>query len=241
MKRIAITVFLITAIVNLAFSQKDSLLYKNKEDLMIYTFKVLYKEKEIYNSESESTEFIKKEKIDGCKVIADIYINPLSLIDHYYSYEYFFGSEFACGRYRNDIKVETINLQTLEKVSLSDLFTEEPIVNALKNDDWVLKIVKELSLENKLDSVNPFNEILQLLNDLEYGVQFYTSSFTIVDNTIKDSKIGVRLVGSQPLSVSYHLRHLQLGLMLVPKQDFKKVLPAKTKFVLGEFKNGLIN
>lgn len=237
-----ISVFIFFLITNFVFSQSDSLIYKNSHSMSIYKSKAIYKGKEIFNSKSDEAQFLKdNEEVDNCSVVVDIYRNPLSLIDNYFSYEYYFGSEAACGKYGNDTKVETIDLKTFEKVSLSDLFTEKSIVRALKNDSWVLRTFTEMSLVKELDSVNSFNKMLELLNDIEYDVRFHKQGFVVVDNKMKDGKIGVRFVGSQPISVSYHRKHLQLGLMLVPKSDFKDKLLNKTEFVLGQFRNGLTN
>jgi len=240
MKKTLIIVFIFT--INLTFGQIDSLIYQNEDGLTIYNSKAFYKAKEIYNSKKDKAEFFaKNEEIDGCSVIVDIYRNPLSLTDKYFSYEYYFGSEATCGKYGNDIEVETINLHTYKKISLSDLFTEKSIVKALKNDNWVLKLVNELSLTKELDSVNSFNEMLEFLNNLgyDYDIKFHKSGFCLVSEKMTGGKIGIRLIGSQPLSVSYHRIPLQLGLMLVPKPDFKDKLLNKTEFVLGKFKNGL--
>lgn len=236
MKKTHIVLFFL--IFNLVFGQKDSLIYKNENGLEIYNTKAVYKNNEIYNSKKErQEELIKNEEIDNCPVVIHIYRNPLSLIGNYFSYEYFFGSEAACGPYGNSICVETVDLQTVQKISLSDLFTEESIVSALKNDYWV----KEHFEDNLLETIESFEQILNLLNSYEYDFRFTPSGFAFINRKIEDGKIAVRLVGSQALSVSYHRVHLQLGLLLEPKPSFKKVFLNETEFILGDYKNGLTN
>ncbi len=136
-------VFLLLLFLSTACAEGDSVLYKRSDGLVVSELKASYKGKEIYNAAKDKAKFIQEnESADGCSVIVEVYIVPLSLVDNYFSYQYYFGSEAACGHYGNDFAVETIDLSTLERVSLSDLFTEASIVSALKRDSWVLRVLK---------------------------------------------------------------------------------------------------
>ncbi len=233
-------IFLLLLPINSVFAQKDAAIYpKDNDGFVIYNTRAFYRDIEIYDSKKEEIAYRKSNETEGCPVLVNIDRNPLSLVGAYFSYEYFFGSETGCGYYGNTITVETIDLQTLEKVNLTDLFTEESILNAFKNDSWLSSQLNISSTKVKMGSIKSFDEILGLLNGLNNFIELNAYSFTIIDTKMKDGKIGVRFVGSQPLSNSSTRKHLQLGLWLVPTQLFKENFLNDTKFVLGAFESGL--
>lgn len=234
-------IYLLFPAITFVSAQNDNVIYQDSQKgFVIYQEKATLNGVEIYNSEKEEIEFINKEQHDSeqCRVLADIYRNPLSLIDNYYSYEYYFGSESACGNYGDVVTVETIDLTTLKKISLTELFTESSILLALKNDSWVLKQLNSSSTKIEVDSIKSFSQMIELLNSFDSFLEFKPYSFAITDSKPKKGKIAVRIVGKQYIGFNHH-QHLQLGLWLEPKTLSRKKFLSKIKFVTGDYKNGL--
>lgn len=218
-----------------AFSQEDNLLYQ-KDSLKIYKSLAVFKGKEIYNAEKELQSLREnEEESDNCSVDYTYYYNPLSLVGNYYSYEAGEGGIIACGVPGNMLLIKTINLTTSKEVSLRDVFTEMSILQALKSDKWVQQIQNKINTD--FSKLNSFTDVLKAINELDY-VKFKPNSFTVLKYDANNGNVLVRFVGKEYMGFNHH-RHLQLGLNLKPKQEFKHLFKTKTKFTLGEFKNGL--
>ena len=132
------------------FSQvhvKDTLLFKNG-NARIYQTKLLIDTVEVYNSQTDYEEFMRREGMPGseCRANYSSYYNPLSLIGSIYSYEWGYFDEAACGPPSNSLGVQTISLETGKEVSILELVEEMEIVAAFKNDSWVQRMLSEASL-----------------------------------------------------------------------------------------------
>lgn len=215
--------------------QNDTL-FKNQE-LIIYQKSAYYKGKEIYNAERNLKELTEQEKTDECKVDYEFYNNPLSLVGKYYSYESGEGGIFACGVPGNSLMIQTINLNNNKKISLVDIFSEQSVLKALKQDIWIKKNMEDRKID--FQSITSFEVLLDTINSLGYA-KFSPSSFAILDYDKKNRKVSVRFVGEEYMGFN-HNKHLQLGLWLEPKESYKQLFQNKIYFKIGEFKNGLKN
>ncbi|MBQ4915471.1 hypothetical protein J8L85_13535 [Maribacter sp. MMG018] len=216
------------------FSQKDTL-FENQE-LIIRKKSAYYKGNEIYNADRELENLIKKEKTDECGVSYRFYYNPLSLVGNYYSYESGEGGVLACGVPGSSLSVQTINLENNKKTSISDLFLEESILKALKNDSWIKRNMEENKIDfHLINSVKAFFDRINSLGD----VRFNLNSFAILEYDKKYGKVSVRLVGTEYMGYN-HSRHLQLGLLLEPKEPYKHLFQNNMYFTVGDFNSGLI-
>lgn len=216
---------------------KEEVLYQDKIGLTIEKTKATYNQIEIYNSNTEELTFINDNKVDNCNLMIDIKHNPLSLVGNYYSYEYTIASEAACGPPGSSAQIKTIDITTLKKVSITDLFTEQSIINAIKNDSWINQ--QSIDFHKKIAFLQDFEQTLTLLNELSMGLTFTADGFTIASKELVDGKINIRLVAREYMGFNHH-RHLQLGLWLTPKEAFKKTFLTNTKFILGDYQNGLV-
>lgn len=217
------------------FGQQDSLLFQN-DSLQIYQSSATFNGELIYNANNDLKELIEKEETKECEVDYSFYYNPLSLVANYYSYEFGEGGIIACGVPGSSLGVQTIDLTTGKSVSLTAIFTEEIILQALRSDQWI----KSLEQKKKIDfsKVTSFKKFLDTIYQLDY-VKFPLNSFAIYKYSKKKELVAIRLVGNEYMGFN-HNRHFQLGLWLKPKPNFEKKLQHQTKFLLGKFKNGLI-
>jgi len=213
---------------------QDTILFKNK-NLIIYKKRASFKGKELYNGEREKEKFIKQEKMDGCPVEYEFYYNPLSLIGNYYSYESGHSERAACGPLGNSVSVQTIDLKTNKAISLSDIFTEESILRALKEDVWVRKMEKET--KKNFQPIASFKVFLDTLNSLGWA-KFKSNSFAILDYNKKNGKVAVRFVGTEYMGFD-HNKYFQLGLWLKPKKQYKRLFKNKIHFRMGDYKSRL--
>lgn len=229
------SIFIIICLLSIkGFCQKETTLFKNN-DLVIYKKSAYFKDKELYNAGKDVQKLIESEKTDECSVDYEFYYNPLSLVGNYYSYESGEGGIIACGAPSNSLSIQTINLDDNKTVSLSDIFTEQSILKALKEDIWIKKMEEELKTD--FQSINSFEVFLDTINSLNF-VKFKSSSFAILDFDRKNGNVAVRFVGAEYMGYN-HNKYLQLGLWLEPKQSFKQLLKNEIYFTLGDYKNGV--
>jgi len=235
MRKHSILLF-ICMITSYGYSQQVSLLYTDNK-IEIYNSKALFEGKEIYNAETRLLQLLKEEDTIACKFDYSFYYNPLSLIGKYYSYEAGESGSYGCGSPSNFLAIHTINLSTGATISLSDIFTEESIRKALKDDNWVKKSVKESGVI--LDSVSSFASALDVLSSVSDDVKFTPGGFAIYRYDKEKKIAAVRVVGVQYLGYD-HYQYLQLGFWLRPTPEFNEELQHKTRFTLGKYKNGLV-
>ena len=236
-KGIALYVLMIAlAVTGRAFAQEDTLLFRN-DSICIYRTSASYSGNTLYDAGKDLQELIKKEEDEDCKVDYSFYYNPLSLIGNYYSYESGEGGIIACGVPSNTISVQTVDLRSGKEISLTHLFTEKSILEALATDPWIKKIGKEIDVD--FSEPESFKEFIATLNQLGYA-RFSSNGFAILKYQEERNKVAVRLVGEAYMGFN-HSRHLQIGLWLEPTAAFKAELKSKTHFMLGKFKNGLTN
>ncbi|MFK7813067.1 MAG: hypothetical protein AB8B59_11270 [Maribacter sp.] len=225
---------LISCFCSWAQDSNDSLLYL-KKNLSIYSDKAFYKKKTLYSSQTDYEEFVAREATpdSDCTVFYESYYNPLSLVGDFYSYEYGAAEEAACGPMGNSLGVRTIAVDTGLEVSMLELFEEEALIAAFKNDSWVLEYV-DFSKQD-LNTNKSFADILTFFK-LGQGTRFSSDSFCILD--FENGKAKVRFVGAEYMGYN-HNRHLQLGFELPVKKEALKLFADSDNFYLGRFKNGL--
>ncbi|WP_400073517.1 hypothetical protein [Zobellia russellii] len=216
------------------FCQKDTTLFK-KQELIINKKSAFFKGKEIYNAERDLKELTEQEKTDECIVNYEFYNNPLSLVGTYYSYESGEGGVIACGVPSNTLNVLTIDLDNNKAISLSDIFLEESIIKALKDDNWVKKNMDERKID--FQSINSFEVFMDTINSLGYA-KFKSNSFAVLGYNKKNGYVSVRLVGEEYMGFN-HNKHLQLGLWVKPKESYKELFKNKIHFTIGDYKSGL--
>lgn len=152
-KTIVLYVLMIAlAVTDRVSAQQDSLLFRN-DSVSLYKAGASYNGNILYDADKDLKEFIKKEEDEDCKVDYSFYYNPLSLIGNYYSYESGEGGIIACGVPSNTLSVQTVDLRSGKEISLTHLFTEESILAALKADQWINKIGKEIDVDFRNNKV----------------------------------------------------------------------------------------
>ena len=216
------------------FSQDNSPLFSNSS-IKIYKSKVLFMNSIIYDANVDFEKLRQKEETDECKVHYSYYYNPLSLVGEYYSYEFGEGGVFGCGVPGSSLGVRTIDLNSNAEISLTDIFEEKSILQALKSDKWIQRIGKEMNVD--VSKHNNLGELIDSINKFGYA-HFNPSSFTILEYSEEKNEVVVRFVGVNYMGFN-HNRHLQLGIRLVPKLNFKDKLLNENGFILGRFENGL--
>ncbi len=231
-----IIIIITITMISKVFSQNDSLLFGNNT-VQIYKSRALFMNNTIYDAVNDFERLREMEETDECKVDYSFYYNPLSLVGEYYSYEFGEGGILACGVPGNSLGIKTIDLNSRRKISLNEIFTEESIVKALKSDKWIQKIAKERDVD--FSGYNTLKEYIDAINQLGYA-EFNSSGFTILGYSEEKNEVAIRFVGEAYMGFN-HNQHLQLGLLLIPKTNFKDKLLNKTEFVLNDFENGLTN
>jgi len=221
-------------IVSKAFSQNSDLLFSN-DTIQIYKSSAFVMSDTIYDATADFEKIRNMEETDECKVDYSFFYNPLSLVGAYYSYEYGEGGTLACGVPGNSVGIRTIDLNTKKEISLTDIFEEKSILKALKSDKWVQRIGKEGKLD--FSAYTSLIELLTAINRLNHA-KFAPSGFAILKYSEEKNEVAVRFVGQAYMGYN-HNQHLQLGLILIPKPNLKDRLLNETKFMLGEFDNGL--
>lgn len=217
-----------------AFSQSPDLLFSN-DLIQIYKSRALAMDETIYDATTDFEKLRETEETDECKVDYSFYYNPLSLVGAYYSYEFGEGGVVACGVPGSSLGIRTIDLKSKKETALTDIFEEKSILNALKSDKWIQGIGKENHID--FSGYHNLKDLITAINKLGYA-EFKPSSFAILRYSEEKNEVAVRFVGKAYVGFN-HNQHLQLGLTLVPKPNFKDELLNKTEFVLGKFKNGL--
>lgn len=218
------------------FSQNSDLLFSN-DTIQVYKSRALVMNDTIYDATADFEKLRKTEETNECKVEYSFYYNPLSLVGEYYSYEFGEGGILACGVPGSSLGIRTIDLNSKKETLLTDIFERESILKALKSDKWIQKIGEEGNID--FSGFNNLKELITAINKLGYA-KFKPSGFAILKYSEEKNEVSVRLVGETYMGFN-HNQHLQLGLILVPKVNFKNKLLNKTEFVLGEFENGLTN
>lgn len=208
------------------------LLYSLNE-LFIYKNKAALKGKALYDGDAELIQLKAEEESEECKVDYQFIYNPLSLVGNYYSYESWEGGTMACGPQGNSQSVQVINIETLEPVKLTDIFTESSIVNALKKDAWVLGIAEEYSKD--LNEINSFDDFVEKIGNSSEN-KLTANSFAVLDFNKKTNLAAVRLIGTKYMGFN-HYEYLQIGMWLEPKDV--KVFKNKSYFYLDRFENGV--
>ncbi|MCL5245032.1 hypothetical protein M4I21_04385 [Cellulophaga sp. 20_2_10] len=215
----------------------DSILFESSY-LKITTKKATVMGTVLYHTKTDSINFFIKNRQDSseCKPFYSPYYNPLSLVGPFYSYEYGVSSQEACGPLGNSLGVVTLDLRTMQNVTLQEVFTEESLLNALRNDSWI----KELAQLNNvtISEIKTYKAFLHFLSEAA-SMQFLTHSFTVLDYTSVTNEAQVRFVAQEYMGYD-HNKHFQLGLTLQPREDLKEVFKSHIDFKLGAYKNGLI-
>lgn len=217
-----------------AISQENNLLYQ-KDGFKIYKSSAIFKGTEIYNAKKDLEKLKEIEDSDERPHDYSFNYSPLSLVGNYYSYEASEGGILGCGVPGSIVAIKTINLNTNKDVYLTDVFTKKSILKALKQDKWIKQIQSETNTD--FSKLNSITALIKAINELNYA-KFKRSGFTVLKYDSKKEEVLIRFVGQQYMGFNHH-KHLQLGLRLKPKQEFKHLLKTKTRFVLGDFKNGL--
>ncbi|QWX84837.1 hypothetical protein H0I23_04125 [Cellulophaga sp. HaHaR_3_176] len=216
---------------------QDSLLFE-RNNFKITATKATHNDTVIYNTKKDSLNFFKNNITEPteCKVFFSSHYNPLSLVGPYYSYEYGVATQEACGLMGNTLGIATVNINTMQKVTLQELFTEKSLLKALKNDSWI----KELGQLNNIpiSKIKTFKTFLYFLSDTT-SMQFSTQSFAVLDYNSATNEAQVRFVAQEYIGYD-HNKHFQLGLTLQPKENLKEVFKSQIDFKLGAYKNGLI-
>ncbi|MGJ8660237.1 MAG: hypothetical protein ACSHWV_10320 [Cellulophaga fucicola] len=218
-------------------AQVDSVLFE-VNNFKITTKKATVMGAVLYDTKIDSINFFTKNKLESnkCEVFYYSYYNPLSLVGPFYSYEYGVNSREACGPMGNSLGVVTLDLRTMQNVTLQDIFTKESLLKALKNDSWI----KELAQLNNItiSEIKTYKAFLYFLSEAA-SMQFLTHSFTVLDYNSATNEAQVRFVAQEYIGYD-HNKHFQLGLTLEPKEDLKEVFKSQIDFKLGAYKNGLI-
>ncbi|QLG46000.1 SecDF P1 head subdomain-containing protein [Costertonia aggregata] len=206
-----------------------------KGNFTIYSNRAIYDGKEIYNTKTDYNTFMEREAMPGsqCDAYYSSYYNPLSLVGDFYSYEWGYSAESACGSPGNMLGVKTTNDETGTAVSLLQIVEEEVVVAALKKDSWVTQ--QAVSFKIDLENVESFSGMLDFFK-AHFGVTITPSSFCILG--YEKGMVKIRLVGVEYVGYSHH-RHLQLGFEVPVKEKAKPIFSDNTFFYLGKFKNGL--
>ncbi len=226
----------------LTAQQEDMLLFQSGE-FKIYADKAIHLNSILYDTVEDINELVNYKVNDPqCSEGIKISYNPLSLVGNYYSYERNLidpGGKGEC--YRNpsrEAAVNTIDIFTGEKTGLLELVDENSLVTALKNDTWVRDMYGTMDTA-ALDSKFTFQEILALINsNMGFGIKFQADSFALLSYDPATELMALRLIGIKYLGYD-NTRHIQLGLYVRPKIEFKKELNKGNGFFLGKFKNGL--
>ncbi|GAA0412092.1 hypothetical protein GCM10009133_20590 [Cocleimonas flava] len=219
---------------NTISAEQSTLLFKNK-DVSIYKDRAYYNGIALYDAAKDLERLTLQEATDDCPVNYTYYYHPLSLVGNYYSYESGEFGVLACGTPGGSSKIVTINLADYKDVSLTDIFTQESILKALSEDQWVKKILKET--KNNFEPILSFDAFIESINTLSND-RFSPNSFAVLNYDKKNNKAAVRLVGQRYMGYN-HFKHVELGLLLEPKDPFKYDLENSTYFTLHAFKNNL--
>ena len=203
--------------------------------LFIYENKAAFNGKALYDADAALARLIKEEgDEDGeCEVNYVFNYNPLSLVGIYYSYESAEGGSYACGPPGSSLSIQTINIETLKPVGITDLFTESSIMSALKKDTWVVRQAEEYSKD--LNEINNFDDFLEKIGNSGEG-KLDAGSFAILDFNKKTNLVAIRLVGKKYMGFN-HYEYFQLGMWLEPIDV--KMFREKSHFYLDRFKNGV--
>lgn len=203
--------------------------------LFIYENKAALNGTVLYDADAELAQLIKEEGgEDGeCEVNYVFNHNPLSLVGTYYSYESVEGGSYACGPPGSSLSVTAINTETLKPVEITDLFTENSMMTALKKDTWVLRQAKEYS--KNLNEINDFNDFLEgIMSSGE--TRLGASDFAILDFNKETNLAAVRLIGTKYMGFN-HYEYFQLGIWVEPIDV--KMFREKSYFYLDRFENGI--
>ncbi|MFT6996143.1 MAG: hypothetical protein ACJA1P_002890, partial [Maribacter sp.] len=214
----------------------DSLLFE-QNDFKITTTKASYQDVVIYDSKIDSLNFSTHNIAEPteCETFYASYYHPLSLVGPYYSYEYGVAPQEACGPMGNTLAITTVDLRTLQKVPLQELFTEKSILKALKNDSWIKKLAQLNNIP--ISKIETYKAFLYFLSETA-SMQFLTHSFTVLGYNSTTNTAQVRFVAQEYMGYDHH-KHFQLGLTLRPKKHLKPVFKNQLAFKLGSYKNGL--
>lgn len=179
--------------------------------LEIFDNKAYYKHQELYNGVKKLFTLIENEETKDCPVEYNYYYHPLSLMGNYYSYELAENGTIACGIPSASTKIKTIDITSNEEVAIEDVFTENSILNALKNDSWIVSKAQEYDVA--LETLNSVDALYNFIESME--IIMPKTSFAILDKDEKNKELLVRLVGfrQQPID------KVILGLSLKPKNE----------------------
>ncbi|AXT52090.1 hypothetical protein D1818_15040 [Aquimarina sp. BL5] len=236
LKNNTVRFLLIIFISNIGRSQiQDSILF-NKNDARVFKNKLIIDQTEIYNTKTDYDRFMEKNEMPNtdCTAHFESYYNPLSLVGNFYSYEYKENAESACGTPGGTVSVKSISLKTGNEITILKLFEEKDVVDAFKNDSWVLKKVKEYQID--IESIQSLKDITGFLQNPYVGIKFTKSGFCILD--FKKGKATIRFVATEYMRFN-HNQHLQLGMILPVKVEALSFFKDKENFFLGKYKNWL--
>ncbi|MBO0592858.1 hypothetical protein I2486_15745 [Cellulophaga sp. E16_2] len=215
---------------------QDSLLFE-QNNLKITTTKASYQDAVIYDNKIDSLNFSTNNinEPSECKAFFTSYYHPLSLVGPYYSYEYGEATQEACGPMSNSLGVTTLNLNTLQSVTLLDIFTEASLLKALKKDPWLNELAQLNTIP--ITKIKDFSAFMYFLSETA-SMQFSTQSFTVLAYNATKNEAKVHWVAQEYMGYD-HNRHFQLELILHPKEDLKDTFKKQLNFTLGAYKNGL--
>lgn len=204
-----------------------------KNDLTIYPHKAQYRGAELYNGEKDLDKLKQSEDAVQCPLSYTYYYNPLSLVGDYFGYERGEYGQFACGPPTNFLAVQTVQLKTRSTITLTDLFDEKEIADALRKDKWILEQMDQETIVRAIS----LHDLLQRINSIA-TTSFKETSFAISSYDKKTKLAAVRLVSSTYVGFD-HYYYVQIELRMRPLEQKLKAFEAEWNFYLSEFKNGL--
>ncbi|MEP2937623.1 MAG: hypothetical protein ABJM06_09845 [Gilvibacter sp.] len=207
------------------FIDTDPIFTRN--DLKLYKDALLINNDLVYSSYRDSIRTKLVDQTAECPAFRKTEYLPLSLVGDYYNYELFESSQGGCGVPGFIHTVEAINLRTREEFTILDIIEENSLVAALKNDSFVVKNSDAEALSN----ASSFGDIVENLRNFSLN----ENSFAILKYDKQANKVHLRLLEAPQNTPSEN--HLQLGIVVTPKNGFKKELLKANNFYLKRFKS----